>query len=522
MKSVTSQQMRELDQITITNFNISGETLMYRAGTHIANAVERIMKIKGIESSTVLFVAGKGNNGGDAFASAHQLAERGIKSEIWLAGYESDIKGTAVEHYKQARAAGVTIRELPEKNAWEKAIETFHFTSFPLIVDGLLGTGTFSSPRSPVREAIEFINIAGEDAFVISIDIPSGLNPDTGIPSHPTVIADLTVTMGLPKEGLLQPSAIEFVGTLEVGDIGIPSNLLENVTCKLELITAQELKPLLKRRKRSSHKGTYGHVLVIGGSAGYTGAPALSAYSALKAGAGLVSLIVPPSAVSSATKFPELMVHVVKETEAGSISAKLLDIWKNKIQNFDAVVVGPGMSLHPDTKVIVECLLKSCTKPVVLDADGLNCLTGATDILKNVTCPLIITPHPGEIARLIGCTVNAIQADRQSAVKLALEKFNAVVVLKGAGTIVAQKETVPQINMTGNPGMASAGMGDVLSGIIAGLLAQGLSTWDASRLGVFIHGTAGDYAAWRTCQQTIVASDVIIALPEAFRLLGSK
>jgi NAD(P)H-hydrate epimerase len=521
MKSVTSQQMREIDQLTISKFNISAETLMYRAGSHIAKAVERIVKLKGWENSTVLMVAGKGNNGGDAFASAHQLSSRGIKSEILLAGYESEIKGPALTHYKQARSAGITVHELPDKNAWQKAIETYSFGPFPLIVDGLLGTGTSSPPRSPIKEAIEFI-LANEKAFVISIDIPSGLDPDTGIPSHPTVIADLTVTMGLPKQGLLQPSAIEFVGSLEVGDIGIPAALLTSLTSKLELITAQELKPILKRRKRNSHKGMYGHVLVLGGSSGYTGAPALSAWGALKAGAGLVSVIVPPSAVYTVSQIPELMVHVAEETKTGSISARLIDEWKDKINNFDAILIGPGMSQHPDTKVIVEQLLMLSTKPVVLDADGLNCLAGATEILGNIKCPLVITPHPGEMARLLECTPGTIQSDRQSAVMLAAEKFNAVVVLKGAGTLVCKKGVTPQINMTGNPGMASAGMGDVLSGIIAGLVAQGLSVWDSARLGVFIHGTAGDYSAWRTCQQTVVASDVIQALPEAFRLLGAK
>jgi len=435
MKTVTTAQMRQLDARTIAA-GTPGAVLMERAGRAVAQHAGEFLRQH--NAREVLLLAGKGNNGGDAVVAAKFLAEAGFAP-------------TLVTHDKLAGKLPAT----------------------PLIVDGLLGTGLTGEVREPYRSAIEFIN--NSRSYVIAIDVPSGLGTGT------CVRADLTVTFGLPKIDLLKPAAVNFVGRLEVADIGL---LTDDVTSDVELITRADI--VVPERKRSAHKGTFGHLLIIAGAESYTGAPVLCAHAAARSGVGLVTLAVPRAIypIVAANCPPEVMPRPL-ETLTG---------------NFDAVAIGPG--LGRGAKVPQFDL------PTVLDADALD--------LPAIRAGMVLTPHPGEMARLTGKTAAEVQADRWETARQFARAKNVTLALKGAGTVVTDATGKLWINMTGNPGMAKGGMGDVLTGIIGALLAQGLPALEAAKAGVFLHGLAGDLAAQRVGLPSVLATDLIESLGAAF------
>ena len=518
MKIVSVNQMRELDNRAISDFGISGETLMDNAGRGVAEVVEEIVRVSGYSNVIIDMIAGRGNNGGDVFAAARYLKMSGFNVEVSLICGESEIKGDALAHLNLMKAVDISPVERSEEKAWSVIASRSVYSAPRVVVDGILGTGSSGPARGVARTAVKYVNCLGDRHIVVAVDVPSGLDADNGDSHGNAVKADLTVTMGLPKRGLVEPRALDFVGNLEVVDIGLPQALIEGVLCQMDLITAADLRVLFSRRSRDSHKGTYGHVMIIGGSAGYSGAVAMAAKAAVKSGAGLVSALVPAGIVSIvACIVPEAMVHRGSETKVGSLRSDCLLEMEHDLNDFNAVLVGPGMRATEDSFNIIRELLQCANVPVILDADALNVLAGHMDVLKNASCPVVITPHPGEMARLFGCSVADVQTDRVKWVVDAAERTDAVVVLKGAGTLIAQKGRAPSINMTGNPGMASGGMGDVLGGTIVGMLAQGLSPFDAASAGVYIHGLAGDYAAIRGSQAGMTACDVIGELPSAMR-----
>ncbi|HEY8241613.1 MAG TPA: NAD(P)H-hydrate dehydratase, partial [Kiritimatiellia bacterium] len=421
-------------------------------------------------------------------------------------------------HMSRLKPAGVHVHEMPTMEDWEYAIA--HPFMAEIIVDGVLGIGITGPARGPAAGAIRYIRSQANDALCVAIDIPSGLNADTGDAEGGAVLADLTATMGLPKVGLVEPAAAEHVGSIEVIDIGLPPELIEDVDSdeERELIHPADLKSLFPRRRRVSHKGDYGHVLLIGGARGYAGAVALAARAAMRSGVGLVSALVPASIRGDvAGACLEGMVWGGAETAEGTLSARAWKDIQPRLEDFSAILVGPGLTRHEESAKLVRLIAADCPLPLVIDADAISVMEGEARAIARKGRQQVLTPHPGELARLLGKDGKAIQADRVGHARAAARETGSVVVLKGAGTIVAEHGKPSQVNMTGNPGMATGGTGDVLAGLITGLLGQGFSAFDAARSGVYIHGRAGDNAAWRKSQVSLTAGDVIDEIPFGFR-----
>ncbi len=517
MKLATSAQMRELDRRTIEAFGTPGEVLMERAGQGVAAAVLRLAELTG-RLGCIRCVAGKGNNGGDAFVVARRLHEMGFEVQLVLAAEREDLKGDALIHFERMLESGV--QPLPLAEAGGLPPDNAN-AGRELVVEGILGTGISGEPRGMAAEAIALVNRLGADRPVIAIDVPSGLNSDTGDAPGAVVLADVTVTMGLPKTGLIAPQAADAVGNVEVVDIGIPLDYVSELPADTGMITPADLRQLFARRPRTSHKGTTGHVLLIGGSREFSGAIAMAAMSAVRSGAGLVTVLTPSEIVSSvSTLVPEAMVHGALDRVDGSLAAEALTNWPHELEEFDAILVGPGLTRSLDAQSLCHAVIEAAPVPLVLDADALPTAEGI-DLLGRANAPLVLTPHPGEMARLLGCETAAVQASRLDVARAAAAKTGATLVLKGHGTIVAAPDGAAAVNPTGNPGMASGGMGDVLAGLLVGLLGQGVSPRDAACAAVYLHGRAADLAAWQSSQCSLTARDVIDTLPLAFRELSA-
>lgn len=490
MKLVTAIEMQELDRRTIAD-GIPGEELMLTAGEGLADAIRGLAGNHQLVDAPVLFVAGCGNNGGDAFVAARCLHEDGWPVECWLAGNERKLRGDALTHFKLMKKADVPFQMMEDAEQWKHASACG--TDAEIMVDGLLGTGASGEPRGVVAEAIRFIDSNADRALVVAIDMPSAM----------AVHADLTVTMGLPKTDLALPENIDFVGNLEVVDLGIPKEFIEATAGDpdLELIHPSDLVPLFPRRPRDTHKGTFGHVLCIGGSKGFSGAITMAARSAARSGAGLVSAFVPEAIHALVSPvMSEVMVH----------SSMPEGKWS-------AVLAGPGMGRSATTREQVLQLLETSHVPLILDADAVTVLADHIEAVMSAQCPVILTPHPGEFAALFGLKVEDVQEDRFGMAKMAAAKLGVTIVLKGAGTVVAHPESPSAINLTGNPGMATGGSGDVLAGLIAGLAGQGIDPFEAACAAVWLHGRAGDLAAAEKSQATLIAPDLIEKLSEALR-----
>lgn len=488
MKAVTTEQIRELDQRTIAA-GTSGEELMERAGYAVAKTAVEFLKRR--DSRSALLFAGKGNNGGDAFVAARHLAGAGCEPTVVLLCRRDELRGDALTHFQ--RMVGVKIVE------WPCELETAG-----VIVDGLLGTGLSGDVREPLASAIRFIN--HQPSTIVAIDIPSGLDSDTGEVHGSCVRADVTVTMGLPKIGLLKPAATDFVGRIEVADIGLVET---DVSGDVELITREDIH--LPARRRSAHKGDFGHLLVVAGSEGYTGAPVICAHAAARTGAGLVTLAVTreiyPIVASSCP--PEVMPRPVT----------LDELSPSFLSQFDAIALGPGLGQKAEMQKAVWKLVTSAAAPMVVDADALNALAQSVAALKKVHGRMVVTPHPGEMGRLVGKSAKEVQAQRWEIALGFAQEYGVATVLKGAGTVVADQSGELWVNSTGNPGMAKGGMGDALTGIIGALLAQGMSPAEAARAGVFVHGLAGDLAAEKHGERAMLANDLILNLGAAFGTL---
>ncbi len=518
MKLVTGDQMRELDRRTIEEFGTPGAMLMDRAGSCVADRVQRIVLSSGLADPLVQLIAGRGNNGGDVFAAAHHLKDLGLAPEVILAGSADQVRGDARTHLARMQSAGIDLQELATLDHWKEAKE--RMSPGDVIVDGLLGIGAKGRARGPVAGAIAYIRHHAASALVVAVDIPSGLDADTGRVEGEAVQADVTVTMGLPKCGLVESVADDYVGDIEVADIGFPDEYVEQMSADpdREVIHETDLFPLFVRRNRGGHKGDYGHVLILGGSRRYAGAVVLAARAAMRSGAGLVTLLVPESIVPIVSVgSPEIIVRGAPETGEGSLSSELWSEWKDALNGYSAVLIGPGMTRHAETRMLADRLLAESRIPVVMDADALSVFAGEASAMTAASCPLVVTPHPGEFSALLGQTVAEVQADRPRAALRAAQTLGAIVVLKGSRTVVARPEAPVHINLSGNPGMATAGTGDVLAGMLVSLLGQGFAPFDAARAAVALHGRAGDHVAWRQTQAGVIASDLIEELPYAFR-----
>jgi len=421
------------------------------------------------------------------------------------------------------RSGGV-VREVLDEAGWAAARSSVFGAD--LIVDALLGTGLNQAPSGLVGQAIRDVAERPEPdrSPLVAVDIPSGLSSDGGETPWTTLSAALTVTFAAPKYGHVLPPGCERVGELVVADIGIPYSVLEGA--RLWLLQAADAARVFPPRPPGAHKGTFGHVLVIGGSVGKSGAAVLAATAALRAGAGLVTVATPaPALPMVAAGRAELMTEPLPTDATGALDAGALTRALALAKDRDAVVLGPGLGQEGGARAFVRDFVRRCPAPLLVDADGLNALAAtpkekaATDALRR-TPPTVVTPHPGEMARLVGSSTSEVQRRRLETARAFAMETGAVVVLKGQRTLVARPDGRAAVNPTGNPGMATGGTGDVLSGIAGALLARGCDAWTAATAGVYLHGLAGDEAAARTGQEAMVAGDLVDHLPDAFRSLG--
>jgi NAD(P)H-hydrate epimerase len=521
MKFLSVDQMRAADKAAIAELKIPELVLMNRAGTALARVVETVASVRG--NKRVLLIAGHGNNGGDACVAARCLFEDGYLVQVIMTCVPATLKGASREAWDEMRTAGVPYVVLASPESWEEDMDVFSGIVLRdgIIVDGVLGTECKGAPTGSAERAICWMNAMRPNALIISADLPSGMDGDTGEATGAVVLADVTVTFARPKRCFLNTRQAPTVGHLVVADIGIPDAVCDRGVTELSchLIAKPELAAWLGARAWDAHKGAFGHVCIVGGAEGFAHAPVLAAVGAIKSGVGLLTLAVPPASAGAAgAQVPEAMVHVL-HAQGGGLSAEALAAWGRDLNGFDAVVAGPGMTQSESARGAVAHLLSSVQGKVVLDADGLNALA----VLKQAGwCPRegqsrILTPHPGEAARLLGVAVSDIMADRARAVRQLADDYQAVVVLKGAGTLVCEPGGVPWLNRTGNPGMASGGTGDVLAGMIGALWARGLSAVQAASIAVWAHGAAGDLGALAISQTTLSATSLAAFLGRTFQ-----
>jgi NAD(P)H-hydrate epimerase len=509
MKLLTAHQMRELDRRAIEEAGIPGMVLMENAGRGAADLLgtrfaERF-------PGPVLVVCGKGNNGGDGYVLARHLTNRGWRVRTLVLAPQAEIGGDAGLNLQILVRSGGEVTFAPDGGALAAALAGQEDAR--LAVDALFGTGLASEVRGHYRQAIDWLN--GRALPVLALDLPSGVDADTGRIHGAAVRADLTVTFAFPKVGHVVFPGADFAGELALVDIGIPAAWYGQVPDLLTFVDAAAARLLLPARPATGHKGTFGHLLVVAGSTGKAGAAALAGEGGLRAGAGLVTVAVPRSEQPVlAAKLTEAMTVPLAET-AGAIGLEAWDeleaLWAGK----QALALGPGLGTARETAALVRRLMEKCPLPLVLDADGLNALEGHLDVLGGREAFTVLTPHPGEMARLTGRTVAEIELDRIAAARDFAETHRVVLVLKGARTVTAWPDGQIRINGSGNSGMASGGMGDALTGLIGGLLAQGLAAPEAASLGVFLHGLAGDRLARRLGDAGLLATDLLREIPAA-------
>ncbi len=516
MKLVTAAQSQALDRRTTREAGIPSLTLMERAG---AGTVAEIHAAFGpVKRKRVAVVCGKGHNGGDGLVIARHLKQAGANVQVWLlhqpAALAPDAR-TMLTRFRRAGGARLIGRTAASK-AW-----TASLSQTDLIVDALLGTGVSASVTGPYAEAIEGMNASGRP--IVAVDLPSGLHADTGARLGQAVHATLTVTFGHPKLGLFLHDGIDCAGSVRVVDIGIPADYSESVDATASLLTAATIRRLIPPRRRASHKGTYGHAGLIAGSRGKTGAAALAARGALRIGAGLVTVATPAGTNATLeSKLLEAMTLPVPDTDTAGLALSSLQPLLAFAEERTAVGIGPGLGQHPETVQTIQTFLRAVRVPCVVDADGLNAATQGSSLWSDCRAPLILTPHPGEMARLCGLEQGrAVNEDRLGIARRFATTHGVVVVLKGARTVLAHPDGRLAINPTGNPGMATGGTGDVLTGMIVGLLAQGCSPWDATCAATYIHGLAGDLASQKHGEIGLIAGDLIEQIPYALQTLRS-
>lgn len=506
MKTVTPSQMREIDRRTIEDLGISSLVLMESAGLALLDEIESRTQDPRLR---VTIVCGPGNNGGDGMVAARHLADRGHEVVTFLAAPRSSFSGDAKVQLRTLTRLEMDVSVLSSPSSFERAFRRAGESD--VLVDSLFGTGLGRTVEGSWAQCVSIINSC--PGLVISADVPSGLDARTGHPLGDCVTADVTVTFGLPKTGLVIFPGAQFAGEVVVADIGIPRSVIDSMELPGELLGSDAVERVYEERWPDTHKGSYGHLLLCCGSAGKLGAGILASRGALRAGAGLVTLAVPASAlhqVDAAT--PEVMAAPLHETAEGSFSRLGVHGLRKLIRERDALAIGPGISTHPEVGELVREVLKWEGFPAVVDADALNVLEGDLELLRPRGPHTVITPHPGEMSRLLGSSTKDVQSDRIGAALECAGRSGCVVVLKGAGTVVAHPDGTFYINTTGNPGMASGGTGDVLTGMIGALLARGCSPIKSAAASVFLHGAAGDMAAGKISEHSLTATDIVECL----------
>jgi len=508
MKIVSASEMREIDRVTTAKFGVPSISLMENAGA----AVARFILSGYPQAQRISVICGKGNNGGDGFVVARHLAESGRVVRVLLLSDPGELRGDAEAMFRKLSILPLVARDAAILHSSDAA----PVFGADLIVDAIAGTG-FRPPLSALyAAAVSRINESS--ARVVAVDIPSGADADAMQPAPGLrVRADAVVTFTAPRPAHVFGSLT--AGPVVIAPIGSPPEAVTS-SLGLQLSTAGDFSTLLAPRPRESNKGSYGHVLVIGGSLGKAGAAAMAGFAALRAGAGLSTVATPRSVLATVAAFhPEVMTEALEETNAGTIARAALDApaLAALVGRRAVLAVGPGISRHPETVAFVRGLLPKCDVPVVLDADALNAFEGATAELRGRGNPIVITPHPGEMARLAGTSIENIQANRLDVVRTFAREHGVIVVLKGHRTLVGAPDGNVWVNPTGNPGMATGGTGDVLTGMVAGCIAQRpAGVIEATALAVYLHGLAGDAAAAELGEDSVVATDLIRMLPQAF------
>jgi len=520
LKLVTSEQMRKLEQRS-TEAGISMDMLMENAGLAVA---EEVRKLRGgsVAGCPILLLIGPGNNGGDGLVAARHLYE--WDAEVSLYFYKRRTEGD--KKFKLLEERGLTFTDAESDKgliALNDALSTAE-----IVIDALFGTGKLRPLQGAVKEVLERVEKFRESSpqlTVVAVDLPSGLDSDTGAVDEATPSADVTITLAYPKVGLFSFPGAEKVGRLIVAPIGIKPRLAEDITT--ELITRDWVKSVLPRRPLDSNKGSFGKVLAAVGSVNYIGAAYLACTAATRVGAGLVTLATTRTLQPAlAAKLSEVTYTILSEVEPGVINSEAASIFVEQLREYDVLLMGSGLGLHTSTQGFVReslfALSPIMPRGVVLDADALNALAKANKWWQKMGYPAVLTPHPGEMARLTGLSVAEIQKNRLGAAQRMAVEWQKVVVLKGAFTVIAAPDGKVRLNPSANPGLASAGTGDVLSGAIAGLLAQGLSPFDAACCGVYLHSAAGDAVREELGDSGMIASDLLPVLPRVIKKLKGQ
>jgi len=520
MEILTAAAMRRVDARAIDELGIPGTKLMESAGRGVAEAL--LGEIPGLTSRRVVVYCGKGNNGGDGFVAASHLARAGVTVCTVLLARRSEVSGIAADALANVLNGGLAVEEITDERAWARhPIELDRET---LVIDAILGTGVKGAARGLVAHAIDAINAS--PACVVAIDLPSGADADAGRLPGVTVRAHRTYTLCRPKPCLVLEPAASHAGPWRVIDIGIPNAAVTPESGDLFWCDDAEASGLLPGRPRDAHKGTLGHLLAVAGSNGKSGAALILARAALRSGVGLVTVATPRSVQPLvAAGQAELMTAPLAETTRGTLGRLSPASIRELLRARDALALGPGLGTQAATRAAVVALLAARRVPAVLDADGLNAFSAEVRPRQRLRAgrhPLVLTPHPGEAARLLGTTTAAIQADRLGSARHLAEATGAVVVLKGRRTVVAHPDGRASLNASGNPGMATGGTGDALTGVVGALLARGLDGFDAARLGTYVHGAAGDLASESLGEDGMIAGDLIDALPSAWRMTADR
>ena len=517
MRVLNSEQMREADRRTIEDIGIPSIVLMENAGRQAVAAMEAAFD--NLSSSRVGVLCGRGNNGGDGFVVARTLLQRGVDAAVFLLGSVSEVRGDARINLEVLGRVGLTVVEITTAQDWE-----LHFTQVAecdVLVDAILGTGLHGPLTGLLETVVADVNDLGIP--IVAIDLPTGLSADSCDVDGDAVEASMTVTLAAPKIPLVLPPADSHTGDLVIADIGIPLPVFDELEGPyLELLTRERMRELVRVRAAESHKGDFGRVLIVAGSTGKTGAAHLAALGALRSGAGLVTVATPRSCVPVlAAMGAEYMTEPLDETPAGTIDyaalERVLDL------KTDVIAIGPGIGQDPSTAAFIQGLVERTGVPLVIDADGLNAFAEEPERLAGRDgVEMIVTPHPGEMARLLGMTIEAVQRDRLQVAREFAARHRLHVVLKGHRTIIAGPDDRAFINFTGNPGMATGGTGDVLTGMTAAWFAQLLDTEAACKIAVYLHGSAGDLAEADEGEVSLIASDLVSRIGDAILELTSR
>lgn len=516
MKLATASEMREIDRVAQEEFGLPEVVLMESAGCRVAETMEKILG--GLADKSLVIFAGNGNNGGDALAAARHLINKGARLKVFMTGSPDKLKPSPAIMYQILQKMGVEIHELEGERDWNRLHLAMKFAEGA--VDGLVGTGFTGELRKKMISIIEEINAS--ELPVVSVDIPSGVEADTGKVSTVAVKASATLTLGLPKPGHFLSPGVDCTGRLVVDDIGLPQQLLTADSLQMRLLNDSMACSLLPARSHAAYKGSCGRILVVAGSTGMTGAAALAAQAALRAGAGLVTLAVPKSLQPLLdSRLTEVMVQPLPEETEGRLSgreaaARVLEMSRAA----DVMLIGPGLGRQPETQEFVRMACEQVECPLVVDADGIYAFGHRQETLAECKQIPVLTPHLGEMAQFLGVSVPELRADLIPMVRGAAQKYQTVMVVKSECTVVAYPDGDVFFTTKGNPGMATAGSGDVLAGTIAGLYKQ-TESGVAPLLGVYLHGMAGDLAAERFAEG-LMAGDILESVAVACRCLREK